>query len=150
MSVVTPTFKHQDNWYQSIDRTKRVKDARSEAQKEIDEYRDQKETEFKKFETDVCRPCEEMGEVVYFTGDKRANRTKHSSGNKKMEEDANKETETKLKEIQEIGKTKGQKVVDDLLEAVVNVHPEVPQEWYDGGLLREVFDFDSRDALKGL
>jgi V-type H+-transporting ATPase subunit G len=35
------------------DRTKRVKDARSEAQKEIDEYKKQKEEEFKKFEAEV-------------------------------------------------------------------------------------------------
>jgi hypothetical protein len=36
------------------DRTKRVKDARTEAQKEIEEYRKQKEEEFKKFEAEVC------------------------------------------------------------------------------------------------
>lgn len=36
------------------DRTKRVKDAKNEAQKEIDEYRQKKEEEFKKFESDVC------------------------------------------------------------------------------------------------
>lgn len=35
------------------DRTKRVKDARSEAQKEIEEYRNQKEEEFKAFEKQV-------------------------------------------------------------------------------------------------
>jgi hypothetical protein len=35
------------------DRTKRVKDARSEAQKEIEEYRGQKEAEFKNFEQEV-------------------------------------------------------------------------------------------------
>jgi V-type H+-transporting ATPase subunit G len=31
-----------------------VKDARSEAQKEIEEYRSQKEAEFKAFEKEVC------------------------------------------------------------------------------------------------
>jgi len=31
-----------------------VKDARSEAQKEIEEYRSQKEDEFKSFEAEVC------------------------------------------------------------------------------------------------
>jgi hypothetical protein len=36
------------------DRTKRVKDARSEAQKEIEEYRGQKEDEFKQFEQEVA------------------------------------------------------------------------------------------------
>lgn len=35
------------------DRTKRVKDARNEAQKEIEEYRKQKDEEFKKFEKEV-------------------------------------------------------------------------------------------------
>jgi V-type H+-transporting ATPase subunit G len=37
-----------------VDRTKRVKDARTEAQREIDAYRKQKEEEFKKFEAEVC------------------------------------------------------------------------------------------------
>jgi hypothetical protein len=36
-----------------LDRTKRVKDAKSEAQKEIEEYRKKKEEEFKKFESEV-------------------------------------------------------------------------------------------------
>lgn len=35
------------------DRTKRIKDAKSEAHKEIEEYRHQKEDEFKKFEAEV-------------------------------------------------------------------------------------------------
>jgi len=38
----------------STDRTKRVKDARSEAQKEIEDYRKQKDDEFKAFEKEVC------------------------------------------------------------------------------------------------
>lgn len=35
------------------DRTKRVKDARSEAQKEIEEYKKEKEAEYQKFEKEV-------------------------------------------------------------------------------------------------
>lgn len=35
------------------DRTKRIRDAKSEAQKEIEEYKTQKEDEFKKFEAEV-------------------------------------------------------------------------------------------------
>lgn len=35
------------------DRTKRVKDARDEAKKEVDEYRTSKEQEFKQFESEV-------------------------------------------------------------------------------------------------
>ncbi|PSK51744.1 V-type proton ATPase subunit G [Elsinoe australis] len=85
------------------DRTKRVKDARSEAQKEIDEYRQQKEEEFKKFEKE------------------------HTSGNKKAEQDAENETEEKLKETKDVGKKSGNKVVEDLLKAVSDVRPVVPQ-----------------------
>jgi hypothetical protein len=40
----------------AADRTKRVKDARSEAQKEIEEYRKEKDEEFQKFEKEV-RPA---------------------------------------------------------------------------------------------
>lgn len=40
--------------YTITDRTKRVKDAKAEAQKEIDEYRQKKEEEYKKFESEVC------------------------------------------------------------------------------------------------
>ena len=38
------------------DRTKRVKEARDEAKKEIDAYRKQKDDEFKKFEAEVYYP----------------------------------------------------------------------------------------------
>ncbi|KAF2091101.1 V-type ATPase G subunit [Saccharata proteae CBS 121410] len=85
-------------------RTKRVKDARSEAQKEIEEYRNQKEAEFKAFEKE------------------------HSSGNKKAEEEADKETEEKLKVIKEIGNKSGNKVVEQLLTAVTEVKPEAPSK----------------------
>lgn len=35
------------------DRTKRVKDARNEAQKEIDDYKKEKDSEYQKFEKEV-------------------------------------------------------------------------------------------------
>jgi hypothetical protein len=38
----------------NIDRTKRIKEARDEAKKEISAYRASKEAEFKKFEAEVC------------------------------------------------------------------------------------------------
>ncbi|CAF9920204.1 MAG: hypothetical protein GOMPHAMPRED_002008 [Gomphillus americanus] len=84
-------------------RTKRVKDARSEAQKEIEEYRNQKEEEFKKFESE------------------------QTGGNKKAEEDANRDTEAKLKDIKAAGSKSGDKVVEELLKIVTEVKPEVPQ-----------------------
>ncbi|KAH7394314.1 H+-ATPase G subunit-domain-containing protein [Pyrenochaeta sp. MPI-SDFR-AT-0127] len=86
------------------DRTKRVKDARNEAQKEIEEYRKEKENEYQKFEKE------------------------HSSGNQKAEEDAKKDTDAKVKEIDALGKKSGSKVVDQLLEAVVNAKPEPPRK----------------------
>ena len=38
-----------------IDRVQKLKDARSEAAKEIEEYKAKKEAEYKKFESEVCR-----------------------------------------------------------------------------------------------
>ncbi|XHG09102.1 hypothetical protein AWENTII_012183 [Aspergillus wentii] len=92
-------FNKPENLVRS-DRTKRIRDAKSEAQKEIEEYKSQKEEEFKKFEAE------------------------HSSGYKKAEEDANKEAEVKLEEIKDAGNKQGDKVVDGLLHALVDVKPE--------------------------
>merc|ERR1712029_3137 len=80
-------------------RTKRVKDARSEAQKEIEEYKLEKETEYQKFEKE------------------------HSSGNKKAEDDAKKDTDGKVKEVEELGSKSGSKVVEQLIAAVTNAEP---------------------------
>merc|ERR1711967_25617 len=85
-------------------RTKRVKDARSEAQKEIEDYRKQKDEEFQKFEKE------------------------RSSGNKAAEEQAEKDTQQELDNIKEIGNKQGGKVVDDLVKAVMEVHPQVPDK----------------------
>ena len=52
----------------------------------------------------------------------------HSSGFKKDEEDANEEAEAKLAEIKDAGNQKGDKVVEDLIYAMVNVNPEVPDK----------------------
>lgn len=48
----------------------------------------------------------------------------HSSGYKKAEEDANKEAEVKLQDIKTAGKEKGNKVVEDLINAVIDVNPQ--------------------------
>ncbi|KAH0388855.1 hypothetical protein E4T50_01554 [Aureobasidium sp. EXF-12298] len=85
-------------------RTKRVKDARSEAQKEIDEYRNKKEEEFKQFST------------------------QHTSGNEQAEKDATKDTDEKLKEIKSIGDKEGPTVIENLLRAVTDVKPQVPEK----------------------
>ena len=51
----------------------------------------------------------------------------HSSGNKKAEDDANKDAEKKLDEIKGIGSKSGDKVVEELLRLVTEVKPEAPQ-----------------------
>lgn len=51
----------------------------------------------------------------------------HSSGNQKAEEDAKKETDIKVKEIEDIGTKSGGKVVDQLIAAVTNAKPEPPK-----------------------
>lgn len=56
------------------------------------------------------------------------NALQQKSGNKKAEEDANKDAEEKLKEIDKAGGEKGSKVVEDLIHAVVTPHPEVPNK----------------------
>ncbi|CAZ81832.1 unnamed protein product [Tuber melanosporum] len=80
-------------------RTQKVKDARSEAQKEIEEYKKQKENEFKEFES------------------------KHSGANAKAEEEATKEIEQTLKDIEAATKEKGPRVIEDLLKAVTDIKP---------------------------
>jgi hypothetical protein len=52
----------------------------------------------------------------------------HKQGNKKAEEDANKDAEAKVKEIEAAGKKSGNKVVEDLLRVVTDVKPEVPDK----------------------
>jgi V-type H+-transporting ATPase subunit G len=51
----------------------------------------------------------------------------HTSGNKKAEEDANKDAEVQMKSIREAGKKGKDKVVVDLLKAVFDVKPHVPE-----------------------
>lgn len=85
-------------------RTKRVREARDEAKKEIDDYRRQKEDEFKKFESE------------------------HAAGNKAAEDEASKEAESKIKDIKGAGKKSQDKVVADLLKAVFEVKPVPPSK----------------------
>ncbi|RYO76104.1 hypothetical protein DL766_002452 [Monosporascus sp. MC13-8B] len=86
----------------SADRTKRVREARDEAKKEVDAYRKKKEEEFKKFEAE------------------------HTQGNRQAEDEANREADAKIQEIQAAGKKSQRKVVDDLLKAVLDVKPVPP------------------------
>lgn len=49
---------------EEADRTKRVKEARDEAKKEIDAYRKEKEDEFKKFEAEVRHALENASTII--------------------------------------------------------------------------------------
>ncbi|TQS39429.1 hypothetical protein Golomagni_00046 [Golovinomyces magnicellulatus] len=83
-------------------RTKRVKEARDEAKKEIDAYKKEKDEELQKYESE------------------------HVSGNLKAKEDADLEAEKKIFEIQEAGKEKRDMVVQKILDAVFEITPVVP------------------------
>jgi V-type H+-transporting ATPase subunit G len=51
-----------------------------------------------------------------------------TSGNKKAEEEANKEAEVKVKEIKAAGEKGGDKVIDELIQSVISPMPEVPEK----------------------
>ncbi|KAM0465942.1 hypothetical protein ACHAPV_000891 [Trichoderma viride] len=80
-------------------RTKRVKEARDEAKKEIADYKANKEDEFKKFEAE------------------------HSKGNEAAEQEASKDAEKQIEVIKEAGKKNQDTVVKNLLQAVFDVKP---------------------------
>ena len=101
-----------------------MKDARSEAQKEIEDYKKDKEAEYQKFE-------KEVGMVLYIVTTSvgpRLTTTQHSSGNKKAEDDAKKDTDSKVKDVEELGKKSGSKVVEQLINAVTNANSKPPRK----------------------
>jgi Vacuolar (H+)-ATPase G subunit len=64
--------------------------------------------------------------AVVLALEQQANNSKHSSGNKKAEEEANRDAEKKLGEIKSAGSKSGDQVVSTLLKLVTEVKPEVP------------------------
>ena len=112
-----------------VDRTQRVKAARTEAQKEIDDYRKQKDQEFQEFEKKVYSPLplpDHRTPYDYRTRGANAIGVQHTSGNKKAEDDASKDAEEQIKAIKQAGEKKGDQVVNDLLRVVGDVRPQVP------------------------
>jgi V-type H+-transporting ATPase subunit G len=136
---MTPPPGRETTVWPCADRTKRVKDARSEAQKEIEDYRKEKEEEFKKFESEVRHT--RLASALWWAP--RLTAAQHSSGNKKAEDDAKADTDKKVQEIDGIGKKSGPKVVEQLLEAVTSAKPEPPRgrNWW-----RSVWDWGSTYA----
>lgn len=117
-------------------RTKRVKEARDEAKKEIEAYKQQKEKEFKDFEAEVrlwfsaphglalCVSTirSRLGAKVRPYGPD----IQHSKGNKQAEDEAGKDAESKIKEIKAAGQKSQDKVIKDLLAAVFEAKPVAP------------------------
>ena len=54
--------------------------------------------------------------------------SQQKQGNKTAEEDAKEDAEAKVKDIEKAGKRSGEKVVEDLLRAITDVKPEVPDK----------------------
>jgi hypothetical protein len=54
--------------------------------------------------------------------------SQHSQGNKQAEDEANKDADAKIKEIQSAGKKGQSKVVTDLLKAVLESKPVAPSK----------------------
>ena len=59
----------------------------------------------------------------WLDGRRGADRQQHTQGNKAAEDEANKEADAKIVEIQNAGKKGQDKVTQDLLSAVFDVHP---------------------------
>jgi V-type H+-transporting ATPase subunit G len=52
----------------------------------------------------------------------------HSSGNQKAEDDAKKDTDNKVKEVEDLGNKSGSKVVEQLIAAVTNANAKPPRK----------------------
>ena len=128
-----------------------MKDAKSEAQKEIEDYRSQKETEFKKFETEVShdnactahlysqehslyKKASHHGHQLTANSTpaetrrpRRMHRRLPTSSSRRLSRSARRPAlryELPSSHIWEIANAK--QVVEDLLKAVTTVNPEVP------------------------
>jgi V-type H+-transporting ATPase subunit G len=55
-------------------------------------------------------------------------RQQHTTGNKQAEEEADKDAKAKIKQIKSAGEEKKDKVINDLLKAVFEVHPVPPSK----------------------
>lgn len=82
-------------------RTSRLKSAKADAQKEIDEYKSSKENELKKFEND------------------------HTGLNESIEKDSDKQVEQELKEIKAKFAEKKDSVIKLLVDAATKPSPEL-------------------------
>ena len=111
-------------------RTKRVKEARDDAKKEIADYKANKEEEYKKFEAEVRVARLQLSLFSLAIPEKTTTDSvgmQHSKGNQEAEEEANKEAEKQIKDITASGKKNQGTVVKSLLSAVFDVKPVPPE-----------------------
>lgn len=115
-----------------IDRVQRLKDARTEAQKEIEEYRKSKDTEFAKIEEKVRPPSHShssfgillsMPDTSSFAPFPSRPQTRGATANTQSEVD--RDTETKLLSVTEAFNKNKDSVVKKLLDRVVLVEPKL-------------------------
>ena len=119
-----------------IDRVQKLKDARTEAAKEIEAYKAKKEDEFKKFESDVSphhRPPSIFHRTTVYDPSAwsgltlltDSDRTQHSSQTTTSQSSIDSSTKTQLESIESaIGKHKDE-VVKKIVERVVKCEPEM-------------------------
>ena len=103
----------------SADRVQKLKDARTEAEKEIANYKAEKEAEFKKFEDSVCAHYSGSQVLLNILTPQRAGTTQSSQSA------IDKETDAKLEEITRMYQQNKDAVVKKLLDRVVLVQPEL-------------------------
>ena len=103
-----------------IDRTQKLKDARSEAQKDIDTYRAQKEEEFKAFEGKV-----DYNMYYPLSNSRFLIPSQHAGATKTKQSAIDKETDEKLVVLKESYQVNKDAVVKRLLDRVLLVKTEL-------------------------
>ena len=102
----------------TLDRVQRLKDARSEATKEIDEYRLAKESEFKGFEASVRLPHSAL--ITH-----RSMHLQYAGNTTSAQAAVDRETEFKLQETTDVFEANKDAVIKKLLDRVVLIKPEL-------------------------
>lgn len=101
------------------DRVQKLKDARAEATKEIEEYKKAKEQEFKAFESSV-RPAVHLATSLL-----PDQNNQHAGITSEAQVAVDRDTEVKLKAITDSYEAHKEQVVKKLLDRVVLVKPEL-------------------------
>ena len=110
----TPSVSHAIH----LDRTQRLKDARTEASKEIEEYKHSKDREFSDFESSVCLLLTTHVRLLTLE-------VQYAGSTQNAQSAVDKDAEAKLQIITGAYTTYKDEVVEKLLNRVVLVEPEL-------------------------